>query len=194
MNIVEGSWAGLVEKEIAIFRCVLAELEASTLGAIEGVEIGSMDGFSTAHLLEATQRMHLTSIDPFIPDSMAPNLIGSEARFHANIAPWKERNTHYKDFSENVVRFFDKPLDFLFIDGDHTYPAVMRDYMQWTPFLKTGGILAMHDSRQFRIHDPGRGDFHPGPSQVAQDEVFNRPDRWEIVGEVWALTVAKKRG
>jgi hypothetical protein len=192
MKLAKDTWCGLVDSEIELFRRILADLETK-IEKPEGVEIGCMDGFSTAHILEATKRMHLTTIDPFIPDSMAPNLIGDEARFHANVEPWKDRITLIRDYSQNAVLAFDKPLDFLFIDGDHTYPAVMRDFGQWTPFLRVGSILAMHDSRMFRYEDEKRAKFHPGPSQVAMDEIFKRPDRWEILGETWALTIARQK-
>jgi hypothetical protein len=36
-------------------------------------------------------------------------------------------------------------LDFLFIDGDHTYEGVKRDFELYSPFVKKGGIIAMHD-------------------------------------------------
>lgn len=185
MKLAEGTWSGLVDSEVALFRQVLGGLSGV------GVEIGCLDGFSTAHLLECSQ-LQLTTIDPFIPDSMAENLIGSEARFHENVAAWRDRVTLRKDYSWNVVSSWNQPLDFLFIDGDHTYSAVMRDYEQWTPFLKPGAILAMHDSRMYRTHDDKRAKFHPGPSQVAMDEVYGKPQKWQLLGETWALTVARK--
>ncbi len=36
-------------------------------------------------------------------------------------------------------------LDFLFIDGDHTYDGVKRDFELYTPLVKYGGIIAFHD-------------------------------------------------
>lgn len=182
MNIVEGSWGGLAGQEIELFRKLLNGAEG------EAVEIGCMDGFSTAHILEAT-RYRLTTIDPFIGDSLAPHLIGSRERFWKNIEPWKDRVTLLDDYSQNVVVGWNKMLDFLFIDGDHTYMAVLRDFEQWTRLLSLGGILAMHDSRMGR---PEGANFHQGPSQVARDLVYGKPDKWEIVGEAFSLTVARK--
>lgn len=185
MTIVPGSFTGLVDSECALFRQVIGGMEGV------GVEIGCMDGFSTAIILDCS-KLHLYTIDPFIPDSMAENLIGDEDRFRQNVAPWKDRVELIKDYSQNAALSFGHALDFLFIDGDHTYPAIMRDFLVWTPFLKQGGILAMHDSRMYRVHDEKRAKFHPGPSQVAMDEVYSKPDRWQLLGETWALTVARK--
>lgn len=38
-----------------------------------------------------------------------------------------------------------KPIDLLFIDGDHTYEGVMRDLLSWVPHVKSGGTVMMHD-------------------------------------------------
>ncbi len=182
MNLAENSFTGLGGDEIELFRKLISGMEGI------GVEIGCMDGYSTWHILEFS-RLHLTSIDPFIGDSMAPQLIGDVNRFRFNIEPLKDRSRLIQDYSWNVVTSWAEMLDFLFIDGDHEYMAVMRDFEQWTRFLKVGGILAMHDSRMFR---PGGANFHPGPSMVARDLVYGKPDKWEILGEAFSLTVARK--
>ena len=36
-------------------------------------------------------------------------------------------------------------LDFIFIDGGHTYESARNDYKHWKPKLREGGILAIHD-------------------------------------------------
>ena len=38
-----------------------------------------------------------------------------------------------------------KKIDFLFIDGDHSYEGVKIDFELYSPFVKTGGIIAFHD-------------------------------------------------
>lgn len=39
----------------------------------------------------------------------------------------------------------DQRLDFLFIDGDHSYDGVKRDYEMYGPLVKPGGLIAFHD-------------------------------------------------
>jgi predicted O-methyltransferase YrrM len=41
-------------------------------------------------------------------------------------------------------------LDFLFIDGDHTYGGVKKDFEMYSPLVRAGGIVAFHDI----IHGP----------------------------------------
>lgn len=36
-------------------------------------------------------------------------------------------------------------IDFLFIDGDHTYEGVKKDFEMYSPFVKKGGLIAFHD-------------------------------------------------
>jgi len=36
-------------------------------------------------------------------------------------------------------------LDFLFIDGDHSYEGVRRDFAMYSPLVRKGGIIAFHD-------------------------------------------------
>jgi predicted O-methyltransferase YrrM len=36
-------------------------------------------------------------------------------------------------------------LDFLFIDGDHSYDGVKRDFEMYSPLVRTGGLVAFHD-------------------------------------------------
>lgn len=39
----------------------------------------------------------------------------------------------------------EKKLDFLFIDGDHSYIGIKQDYQIFNPLVKKGGIIAFHD-------------------------------------------------
>lgn len=38
-----------------------------------------------------------------------------------------------------------KPIDFLFIDGDHTADGVMADFDIFSPLVRSGGLIAFHD-------------------------------------------------
>lgn len=40
-------------------------------------------------------------------------------------------------------------VDFLFIDADHTYKGVKKDYELYSPLVKKGGIIAFHDIIKF---------------------------------------------
>ena len=38
-----------------------------------------------------------------------------------------------------------RPVDFLFLDGDHRYDSVRRDFELYAPLVRPGGIVAFHD-------------------------------------------------
>ncbi len=44
-----------------------------------------------------------------------------------------------------------KKLDYLFIDGDHTYEGVKNDFELYSPLVKDGALIAFHD---IVIHPP----------------------------------------
>lgn len=43
------------------------------------------------------------------------------------------------------TRDFREPIDFLFIDGDHTYEGVKKDFQMYSEFVKENGLIAFHD-------------------------------------------------
>lgn len=47
----------------------------------------------------------------------------------------------------------DRRVDFLFIDGDHLYPGVKCDFLQYGPLVKPGGYIGFHDIMP-APHDP----------------------------------------
>ena len=38
-----------------------------------------------------------------------------------------------------------RPVDFLFVDGDHEYEGVRADYELYAPLVRPGGLIALHD-------------------------------------------------
>jgi len=44
-----------------------------------------------------------------------------------------------------VEQLKDSSADFIFIDGDHTYEGVKRDFELWSEVVRTGGYIAFHD-------------------------------------------------
>lgn len=43
-------------------------------------------------------------------------------------------------------------LDFLFIDGDHSYEGVKLDYEDYKGFVRPGGLIAFHDINDTEFH------------------------------------------
>jgi len=55
-------------------------------------------------------------------------------------------DSHTPETLDRVERLLtgDK-LDYLFIDGDHTYDGVKRDFEMYSPLVRSGGMIAFHD-------------------------------------------------
>ena len=45
-----------------------------------------------------------------------------------------------------------EPLDFLFIDGDHTLQGVEQDYTMYGPLVRPGGWIGLHDITESDYH------------------------------------------
>lgn len=46
-------------------------------------------------------------------------------------------------------------LDFLFLDGDHSAAGVRQDFEDYAPFVRSGGLIALHDIRPDERHWSG---------------------------------------
>lgn len=53
------------------------------------------------------------------------------------------------DFKNILI---DNHLDFIFIDADHTYEGVKKDFEMYSPFVKKGGHIAFHDILDTPLH------------------------------------------
>jgi hypothetical protein len=47
-----------------------------------------------------------------------------------------------------------KQIDFLFIDGDHTYSGVKNDFLLYSEIVSPYGIIAIHDILNINKHLP----------------------------------------
>lgn len=61
--------------------------------------------------------------------------------------------------SGTVSAFWRTPLDFVFIDGGHTELAAQTDYAGWSPWVRAGGALVIHDVFP-DPNDGGQAPFH----------------------------------
>ena len=149
------------------------------------VEIGVLSGATTRLLLERST-CTVFGIDPIVPDSMDENLIGDINRI-AELEKNYIRFIFIKDYSHNVVKTWTHGIDYIFIDGDHNYKAVKRDFEDWFPHVNQGGVISFHDSACNR----GGPKYWPGPSKFVDGILEDR--RLEYITTVQTMTVFRKR-
>jgi predicted O-methyltransferase YrrM len=79
-------------------------------------------------------------------------------------------------------------IDFLFIDGDHSYAGVKKDYELYSPFVRKGGVIAFHD---VAVHPPITGsEVHLfwdelKRSQITKEFIENETQGWAGIGVVF---------
>lgn len=114
------------------------------------VEIGVAEGASAAGLREAmSSEGTLYLIDPFhLSRIPALNFLKRAAKRVVHSAG-SARTVWLEQFSQDAVRSWNQPIDFLLIDGDHREEAVERDWADWSRFLAPEGVVAFHDARVF---------------------------------------------
>lgn len=147
------------------------------------VEIGGLYCQSTimmACALAGTES-HITTIDPIwqhkgpfrVPDAgQGEQIYDVDAKLVIQQLKQTGLNQyiHMLPFHSMVILArWDKPLDCVFIDGEHTYEAVAQD-CQWLQHVKTGGY-AMFD------------DWHYGAVQQAARDYFAQRPEWSLVHE-----------
>jgi predicted O-methyltransferase YrrM len=90
--------------------------------------------------------------------------------------------------SDEAIRGWTRAIDFLFIDGDHAYEAVRRDFEDWSPHVTADGRLAFHDA----LTEAPWMDESFGSARLVR-ELTDRADEWELVEGVDSLAVFRRR-
>jgi predicted O-methyltransferase YrrM len=153
------------------------------------VELGCYLGRSTSLLVQAARvwKADVVSVDAF---TVMPN-----NRTQASPEKWA-RNLKKAGLtppeliaktSDAALEDWTREISLLFIDANHEYDHVLTDLMGWTPHIKVGGVVALHDM------------FYPSITGVAHAVVDwwhterdgNRPN-WELIG-LHDYTIAFRR-
>ena len=90
-----------------------------------------------------------------------------------------------RQWSYEAARDWSAPIDFLFIDGDHSWQGIDRDWKDWSEHVESRGIVALHDSRNIA----GRPDLD---SVRYTEEVILKDERFRAFDEVDSLTILER--
>jgi predicted O-methyltransferase YrrM len=143
------------------------------------VEIGVFEGASAAEL---RQVMHpdgeLVLVDPFHLNRLpGPLRFGPRIARRTVEAVERGRVTWIEEFSVPAAESWDRPIDMLFIDGDHSVDASRADWEAWTPWVRPGGVVAVHDALPPWV----------GPVQVV--ERAQKSPEWRVIDQTESVTV-----
>jgi glycosyltransferase involved in cell wall biosynthesis/GT2 family glycosyltransferase/predicted O-methyltransferase YrrM len=154
------------------------------------VELGVAEGGSAAELRSVMSPSgHLYLVDPYEPGRLGVSMARLVARRTVSRAR-RGRVKWLRLRSDEAVRGWQQPIDFLFIDADHSYERAAGDWRLWSPFVVPGGHVALHDSVVF---PGGWTDERSGPVQLLDEIVRGEPD-WLLVDQADSLSVLRRAG
>lgn len=123
------------------------------LGYTKGVEIGVQKGRYSQWLCKLNPNLKLYLVDPWeaYPDYVEQDTKEEQPILDEYLQCTKERLANYnvefiqKYSMDAVGDFEDESLDFVFIDGNHTFEYVVEDIAKWSRKVRKGGIVSGHD-------------------------------------------------
>ena len=136
-----------IQSEIAEFISLLYERKPKTL-----LEIGTASG-GTLFLLSrsASENATVISID-MLYGKFGGGYYAWKIPLYRSFAMPRQRLHLIRDDSHNAGTvkkiggiLKGTKIDLLFIDGDHAYEGVKKDFELYAPFVSKGGIIAFHD-------------------------------------------------
>ena len=125
-------------------------------------EVGIGYGTHAKYILKTTNVEKLILVDPtkYYPnDGFATDIMNTEAEISGNnfnelynlinkeLSPWNDRYTWFRKESLTITQdeIPDESLDCVFVDGDHSYEAVVKDLPFWWKKVRSGGQLLGDD-------------------------------------------------
>jgi len=122
------------------------------LGFKVGAEIGVDNGRYSKWLCIKVKKLKLFCVDPWIEyedyvESHHQNRTDMDTHYENAKTRLAKFNVEFvrKTSMEAVKDFKDNSLDFVFIDGNHTFEYVVNDIAEWSKKVKPGGIVSGHD-------------------------------------------------
>jgi hypothetical protein len=124
---------------------------------VTALEIGSFEGLGTrlifTHLIVHHPESKLYCVDPwldvYVPGKATPEwdacFVGQFERFVANTADLGARVVPIRGMSNDVVPTLREPLDFAYIDGDHSPEQVYRDAAMVAPLMRKDAVMLFDD-------------------------------------------------
>lgn len=146
------------------------------------LEIGSYLGASTCYVAVGVAQKNgvVYCVDTWMNETMPEGERDTFAEFQRNTKPIEPWLQIIRRRSELLVdEDFKKPLDFIFIDGNHSYGSVRADFQRVSRWLSVDGVIAFHDFY-----------YYQGVSQVIGEALAN--GLWVLSGCVENLCWIKR--
>jgi len=127
-----------------------------SLRELRGVEIGIASASGSVAMLDRMPHLTLYCIDPWRHfegldyEASHPQEEHEAGYQHAKLRlePYGKRAIILRKTSDEAINDIPEGVDFVFVDGHHSYEQVSKDIANYFPKIKQGGILAGHDYLQ----------------------------------------------
>jgi len=115
-------------------------------GLTKGAEIGVDRGRFSEYMFGVIPGLELICVDPWRPKQRG------DSRYKSTLTRMEGKNAKIMRMTSLMasLEIPDKSLDFVYIDGDHTFDYVMMDIILWAKKVRYGGIVSGHDYYNFR--------------------------------------------
>lgn len=149
------------------------------------VEIGSYLGASACfisrglRLVSSNREARLYCVDTWMNDAMTEGQRDTYEEFSENTRPYGGMIIPLRARSEEAAAGLLAKVDFLFVDGDHSYEGVSSDIRSWFPKLSAGAVVVFHDYGWAEGVKRAVAEF-VRPLEVAPGQVFDNT-YWTII-------------
>ena len=158
-------------------------------GAKTAVELGVFEGVNTLIIASSLAADgYLYAVDPFMKGRLG--LCYGKLICKSQLAKHRVQGKvkFLEMLSFDAVAHISEPIDFIFVDGDHSLEGVKRDWTDWAPKVKKGGYIALHDTSvpKHDVHVQELGSYQYFQSHISKDNRFKK------VAEVDSLNILQK--
>ena len=117
------------------------------LGYTKGAEIGVRRAKYSKYLCEKNPNLTLFCVDPWTPYNNKYRKERQDRIYQEALKNTKGRNIKIirKNSFDALADFEDGSLDFVFIDGNHTFDYVAPDIIYWSKKVRKNGMVIIHD-------------------------------------------------
>jgi len=154
------------------------------------VEIGTRMG-GTLFLFTKVAANPATIVSIDFPDGHGGGYLKSREKFYKSFAlPLQQLHlikgdSHSKETIQRLQEVLSgRQIDFLFIDGDHSYEGVKMDFEMYSPLVRSGGLVAFHDNKPTKENSwSGVIPFwNEIKTKTKATEFFGDEDKWGGMG------------
>jgi predicted O-methyltransferase YrrM len=123
-EIAEESKASIQKEDLKILLPIIAKIQPKNI-----LEIGMHQGYSMEVWRKAFNPEHLVGLEISVPTQES----------------YTEEGFLWNTDSHKPTPIGINNIDFLFIDGDHSEAGVRQDFEMYSPLVRKGGIIVLHD-------------------------------------------------